>query len=424
MGLQPEWTRVQLGRRLPGATITCPLLAAILRLPNLSIFHVSEPSEGPARRAQLGFLVTTLSTVGVRLWLMSPDRLAKLVTTMTRALELIRRAAEARWSWLHEKPLEKRLAEWARKLSALKIGAANIEVRGMWLPGVWAGLYQLCHIPMELPLNVLSPLKPSGLSWSGVVWRRATASMIAAYNLAFLPYIFLFSKQQLQGSVVVICHAAAVIVAVFVFPATVILLLLTARLFLYACLFLYRDLFYASSPQALESLQATLTPLTWVNMLLEEHGIPFPDALQGYSPLSLFNTLFGSFMDVLEFFATPKGEAIRFSDVIRVCVLLGTGEVKVKDAEGGQPLHGGRLMLGWKDASVNTIDTTGQLIPFIMGCKYPGWADVKLEVEDGVDGPVIFKIGKKEGGIKGDDNLRDGQTEGVVTTKPTRRSSV
>lgn len=205
-----------------------------------------------------------------------------------------------------------------------------------------------------------------------------------------------------------------------------ILLLLTARLFLYACLFLYRDLFYSSLPQALESLQAALTPLARVNMLLEEHGIPFPDALQGYSPLSLFNTLFGSFMDVLEFFATPKSETIRFSDVIKFCVSLGTGEVKVKDAEGGQPLRGGRLMLGWKDArwvmpslsripedcisncqcknrpnhrifcslwnacvvlsiawfiasieftirwnnirNVNTIDATGQLIPFIIGC--------------------------------------------------------
>lgn len=128
-------------------------------------------------------------------------------------------------------------------------------------------------------------------------------------------------------------------------------------------------------------------------------------------------------MDVLEFFTTPKSKAVRFSDIIKVCVSLGTGEVKVRDAGGGQPLHGG-LMLGWKDArcrhctripeddipncqcknrpnhrifcslwngcvvlsiawfitsieltirwnnirNVNNIDTTGQLIPLIIGC--------------------------------------------------------
>lgn len=190
--------------------------------------------------------------------------------------------------------------------------------------------------------------------------------MIAAYNLAFWfdsdsgaqqpprpgcgqPYVLLFSKQQLQGSVVVVCHAAAVIIAVFVLPATMILSLLTLQLFLYACLFLYRDLIYSSPPQVLESLQAALTPLARVNTLLEEHGIPFPDTLPGYSPVPLFFAPFDAFVDVLEFFATPKGEAIRFSDVIKVCVSLGTGKVKLEDAEGGQPLHGG-LMLGWKDA--------------------------------------------------------------------------
>lgn len=277
----------------------------------------------------LGFFVTTLSTLGVRLWLMSPDRLSKLVT-MTKALEpvsfslrvrylnfcikcetlissqdypwiptkaklkalleRIRRATETiQRPWRREKPLKDRLAEWARKLWTCKPPVPKLSASDLFsaecLPLDLKGLYLIWHLRMESPLKLLSPLKPPGLSWSGVVWRTATASMIAAYNLAFWfdsgngaqqparpgcerPYIFLFSKQQLQGSVVVVCHAAAVIIAVFVFPAALILLLLTTRLFLYACLFLYRDLIYLGSPQVIESLREALTPLTRINTLI------------------------------------------------------------------------------------------------------------------------------------------------------------
>ncbi|KAH6974579.1 hypothetical protein BKA56DRAFT_490409 [Ilyonectria sp. MPI-CAGE-AT-0026] len=466
----------------------------------------------------LGFFVTTLSIVGVRLWLMSPDRLAKFVTTMkgdfpwkptkakfTALLKPIQRVAKTiQRLGRHEKPLKKRFSEWTRKPWRPKLSGIKIGPRWEWKSG-W--LYLIWHLPMELPLKVLSPLKPPGLSWSGVVWRTATAGMIAGYNLAFWfdsdsgaqqpprrgcgqPYIFLFSKQQIQGSVVVLCRAAAVIIAVFVFPAAVILFLLMLRLFLYACLFLCRDFFSSGSQQTLESSRETLTPLDRVNTLLEERGIPFPNALQGYSPVPLFITSpFGNFTDVLEFFATPKGKAMKFSDVLRVCVSLGTTEeVKVKDAEGRQPPHGGELnvkchlqlsvqnrlhhqifcflwnvcvvlSIAWFIASieltirwnhireVNTIETTGQLIPFVIGVLsalqvvkklfllgltkvFPDWAGVKLEVGDGVDGPAIFKIVKKNGGgdteegITGDGDVRDGQTEGVVTAKPTRRCSV
>lgn len=52
--------------------------------------------------------------------------------------------------------------------------------------------------------------------------------------------------------------------------------------------------------------------------------------------------------------------------------------------------------------------------------KYPDWADVKLEVDGGVDGPVIFKIVRRgedndpEEGITGDDNMGDGPDEYVA----------
>jgi hypothetical protein len=189
--------------------------------------------------------------------------------------------------------------------------------------------------------------------------------MVAAYNIAFWfggsgsgaqqpsrpgcgpPNIFLFSKQPLEGRVVVLCHVAAVIVAVFVFPATLLLLLLTVRLCGYACLFLYRDLVYLcgqATPQTVQSLQSAGAR---INALLEKQGIPFQHMFWHESlPVGLF----GSFMDVLGFLATPKGKAIRFSDVIKVCVSLGTGKVTAKDAESGRPVQGGGLMSGWKGA--------------------------------------------------------------------------
>jgi hypothetical protein len=52
--------------------------------------------------------------------------------------------------------------------------------------------------------------------------------------------------------------------------------------------------------------------------------------------------------------------------------------------------------------------------------KYPDWADVKLEVDGGMNGPVIFKIVRREEGddpeegITGDDNMGDGPDGSVA----------
>jgi hypothetical protein len=84
--------------------------------------------------------------------------------------------------------------------------------------------------------------------------------------------------------------------AVFVFPSTLLLLLLTVRLSWYACLFLYRDLVYLrgqATPQTVQSLQSAGA---WINALLEKQGIPFQPM---FWHESLLDGLFGSFMDVL-----------------------------------------------------------------------------------------------------------------------------
>ncbi|KAJ5521029.1 hypothetical protein N7463_001482 [Penicillium fimorum] len=170
----------------------------------------------------LGSFITTLSTLGVRLWLMSPDGLSKLETTATAVLNSF---------WAFQKA---RLIGVFNKLTYMAQGEMTTT-----------------HISSPLPmtpLNVLPALKPPELSWSGVTWRMGTVAVIAAYNLAFWfdgsgsgaqqppregcgpPYIFFLSKQQLTGPVITLCRAAAVILALAVFPTTLLLFHLTVQL--------------------------------------------------------------------------------------------------------------------------------------------------------------------------------------------------
>lgn len=311
----------------------------------------------------LGFFITTLSTLGVRLWFLSPDRLVKLEAKARIARDTLLKAVE---------DIKSSFREERRQGQELRPFPPTVFVTFSWFSalGPVGDALQMAlnvlqffwYLPTFMPLKTLSFLKPPGLSWSGVVWRTTIAAMVAAYNLAFWfdssgkgakqpprpgcghPYVFLFSKQRLEGSVVVLGHVAAIIIAIFVFPAALILLLLTARLVVYACLFLYRDLIYTISPATPQTLRSALDR---VNALLEKSSVPIAAGLELYPT-------FASLVDVLGFLATPKGEAIRFSDVIRLCVSLGTGKVAVKETDETQAVHGGQ-MSGWKGARYVTL---------------------------------------------------------------------
>ncbi|KAJ5157230.1 uncharacterized protein N7482_008330 [Penicillium canariense] len=287
------------------------------------------------------------------------------------------------------------LGSFVTTLSTLGIQKLTTRTWKSWVRELWVGSPPII-MPLKISLKGLSTWKAPGLSWSGVIWRLIIAALVASYNLAFWfdsvgngaqqpprqgcgpPYIFLFSKQRLEGTVFVLCRVAAIVIAVIIFPATLLLLHLMIELWWYTCLFLYRDFLYLLSPIPQQAFQSALDR---INPLLEQQGIPV--------------------------LATPKDKAIRFSDVIKVCVSLGTGKVTKNETETTFPMDSVGLMSGWKKASieytihwnnihsVNTINTTGQLIPFIIGCKYPDWADTRLKVEDGENGPRLLKIVKR-----------------------------
>ncbi|KAH6632564.1 hypothetical protein F5144DRAFT_255266 [Chaetomium tenue] len=461
----------------------------------------------------LGFPITSLSAFGLRIWLMSPRRLDSLRTRITqrsredrekrrqvrqqndeRQRQKIEARNEAIEEWQRER-VRRRAARnlpwwlnWASdafevlhyfmtfkppRLPDVGVPGGTRQDLASQLPPPFDGLYTLWHFPVQLPLNIFSPLKFPGLSWSGVVWRTTIIALIIGYNLAYWfdenghgvfepptpgcgpPVVFLFSKQLLHGAIISLGRAVAVIAVVVVGPPACTLLMLTLRVHVYAILFLYRDVYFyfASSPMG----QTLQTALDRVNQVLQHKAVPVLQSLEAYTrylPATAITTtaVMSSALDLFEFMTTFKADNIRFSDVIKVGVSLGLGKpVRHSPAQQGQrPMSRAETMLtGWRNKTptrltgfciawnigvilsiawfivsiettiswnniqgVNNIDSTGQLIPFIIGCvsashalkkvlllalgkKYPDWANTHLEVQDDKDGPVIFRIVKQ-----------------------------
>ncbi len=348
----------------------------------------------------LGFHITTLSSFGIRIWLMSPSRLHHLRTQITqrwnedrkkrhqaqtqedqtqrqreeaerqRSEELMRRRLQRRMD--RQIPAWLNLAwDWVG-FPPLKSPGQTRQDWSLALPEPLNSLYALWNLPVQLPLRIVAPLKFPGLSWSGVVWRTTIIALVTGYNLAYWfdngghgvqepptpgcepPVVFVFSKQLLEGAVVSLGRVAAVMAVVIVGPPALTLLMLTLRVSLYALLFLYRDVYFllTSSPMR-QSLQGALGR---VNQVLRHKAVPVLQSLEAYSPLfsiATVNTaLVTSVLDLFEFMTTNKADSIRFSDVIKVGVSLGLGKPVRHGSpqQGPRPLSRAETMLrGWRN---------------------------------------------------------------------------
>ncbi|OIW26914.1 hypothetical protein CONLIGDRAFT_707535 [Coniochaeta ligniaria NRRL 30616] len=475
----------------------------------------------------IGFPVTTLSSFGLRLWLMSPRRLDKLKDELKRLWredrekrkETARRTEERKRE--HRQELQQRrdhrrtskqngrfvnlMLDWldvfvhADRLRTQPDSQAQPQPGPQPQPPKTAGgsgaamdvVYLLWHLPIVLPLQVLSSLKFPGLSWSGVQWRTTTVALLAAYNMVYWfdagehgvkqppslgcgpPTIFMFSIQLLAGPIVTLGCISAVFIAVIVGPPTLTLLMLALRVLLYAIVFIARDMYFivtSADPQSFKTI------LDKVNNVLSHKTLRVTSMLEIYSPivpiLPFMNITGRSLLDLLEFMSSYGADnSIRFSDVIKVGVSLGMGRPVKRQSEarddnphisraqtmpldwtrfGGSPNRQliTRLCVAWNIwmvlsiiwfitsiettiwwnniQGVHTIDSTGQLIPFIIGCvsasqvvkklillalgkKYPDWADTELEIQDGPSGPLIWKIVRRG---HGDINPTGGATAG------------
>ncbi len=277
-----------------------------------------------------GFFITTLSTFGIRVWLMSPDR-----------LDALRKQTTTLW-----------------RNGRRKRGEAKTQSQEDW------------RLPMQLSLTFFSSLKFPGLSWSGVVQRTGLVAMLTGFNLAYWfakeghgvqrppnpgcgpPTVFMFSEQLLAGNIISLGRTVAVMTAVVVFPPTLALLLLTLRLFWYALLFLYRDVVSFLVSAAPQSFQDTLGR---VNHVLRNKGVPILQGLEFYySPVSpaIFNvrTALAPLIELLGFMTSSKADDIRLSDVLKAGVSIGVGKPVMRQAQQCRGLPLGRpesMLIGW-----------------------------------------------------------------------------
>ncbi|KAF3903256.1 hypothetical protein ABW20_dc0106570 [Dactylellina cionopaga] len=277
--------------------------------------------------------------------------------------------------------------------------------------------------------------------------------------------VFMFSKQLLQGRLLDFFKAGGIIVAVGIFPQAVALAILFLRLSVFLIMCIYRDILFnvllRGEPEAREQIQANLRRMNSITERLGRSGLRMSLFMPG-SSVSLLRIIspFRSLADTLQFLSSSDVEDIRFSDILKLCASLASQHVSVQtnrsvemavpgsaatannSGSPGSPslakepdfwgkwisrcwnilmfltivwfILSIELTIAWNDIQgVNTIQTTGQLIPFIIGVTsaaqavqnvfvstvkkaYPDWSNLQLVVKQDLEGFTEFRIVKQE----------------------------
>lgn len=180
---------------------------------------------------------------------------------------------------------------------------------------------------VTLPLNLILRFNTHGFSWSGPMWRTTIACMIVAVNLWLWfasqpnyrppgescdpPFIFMFSKQQLNGPIVTFCKAVSVFFAAIIYIPFATLLELVST-------------FVTRIELAFFRLVLQFVPSNAFTKLLEGNGTPFSLTYHlGATPVPT------TFIDVsIEVLARSNYKDFRFSDVFRLWVYLASGKIQ------------------------------------------------------------------------------------------------
>ncbi|KAI1457844.1 hypothetical protein F4805DRAFT_467128 [Annulohypoxylon moriforme] len=358
----------------------------------------------------LGFFVTTLSTFGLRLHFLRPSSVAEFLQNLDK--------------------LQRAVRTFLRNSTFLSV---------MW---------RLFGTGIGLPLNYISPLKPYHLSWSGVFWRTTTACMLTAVNIWLWfasqpnyrlanqtcdpPFVFFFSRQQLSGAIVGFFKAVSIIIAIIVVPPFFVLFQLSMRILNRTIMALYRDFLHSMLPKAPQRL---IQPVNRINSKFATFG-------RRLDPTTV--SQLRGFIDILDFLSKPSEETYRFSDILKLIVYLGRGKDGERRVVGTQAetrnappydradyfarrlcllwnvfvvlsilwfILSIELTLSWNNIrGVYTIDSAGQLIPFVIGAistlqvikktillglskKYNDWAEVAVDTSiDLASNQGTFKI--------------------------------
>jgi hypothetical protein len=367
-----------------------------------------------------GYFFTTMSIIGVRLQLMSPARMAELLDALAKVPERLRE------SFIGQPFFERRgSAEKQKKVRG------SFATRFLKLAG-FLHVYSL-----NVPMAAISFLKPAVLSWSGVLWRTVIAGMVSGFNLWFWYYgldyltpgqpcvteVFLFAQLPLQGHLIGFFKALGIIFGFPAFFLCIYLGFIAIRLAIFFAVCVYREFIFRTAesiePGFVEKFQGTLKAIE-----------PIMQPLEVVTQVGTFGMV-----NVLpwvspEFWATPLAKIPRFTDLMKVFAALAgggiTSDLKEADLVGTVKVrydafaaacwgivlgvvadtsrrmihkvlcgvwHAGiicamiwfvlsvELTLRWNDVQgVNTIESTGQLIPFIIGVVSSAQAVKKVAI--------------------------------------------
>lgn len=258
----------------------------------------------------IGFFVTTLSTFGVRVQLLTPNKLRELGNQLSSAFndtkEVFREFRDEREARAY------RPMNWRQRLVSY---ACAIITK-----------------PIRIPLTFFSPFKPSEMAWSGVLWRTAVAGIIAGFNIYFwygVPLnknpcdqnlVFLFSKQKLTGSVVVFFRVVSIFIAVIIFIPALVLTMLTWRLIIFSIGMVYRQIFVALNPQLPHQFETILRKIHRHEFLMVVSQFEFGSRL-------VLPRQFRTAYDILAFVADAAKNPVTLSNVIEATIALFSGQV-------------------------------------------------------------------------------------------------
>ncbi|KAH9236425.1 hypothetical protein K456DRAFT_1723162, partial [Colletotrichum gloeosporioides 23] len=343
----------------------------------------------------------------------------------------------------------------------------------------------LSNPTFEVPIEYLTPFKPRNISWVGVIWRTAILGVVAGFNVYFwfyianqpnaddgcgAPFLFLFSMQRTNKPVLVLSQVVAIIVVIVVLPLCLFLVSAAAFLVTLLSFCALRDVVYLVIPRS-----------TTVTKSLRSRLLPFLERVEYYLRVGEFILkrtpsfrvfvsviwLFILSVQLLSFFTKLSDpHSVSIHDSVRAAISLFTPKqyddrvetdsaVLAESETHGEHQLGNsvcfylsvtwnvlvflsilwfilsiELTLGWNHVQdINEIKTTGQLIPFIIGCvstcqvlkqvaliglrkMFPDWASYELEAAYTARGGIKFHINH---------NPRD--DEGISTSSETRMAT-
>ncbi|KAJ9157760.1 hypothetical protein NKR23_g394 [Pleurostoma richardsiae] len=287
-------------------------------------------------------------------------------------------------------------------------------------------------------LEFFRPLKPEYLSWFGVVWRIIIANIVTAFNVYFwftglkklsasetCSFVFMFSQQELAGRLVVFFKAMAIIITVFFSYITICFFYVAFVVALFLLFCIYRDLLHFFFRDRVQrSAMEFEVMFEKLRRIADQVTSAKIGSLVNTGPPAVISTILTLGYWAKFWTKIPAEEDIRTKDVLKICAVLASADVSIETErpESPQPSWGQKIMscllnvwtvgtmiwfiisieltIRWNNIQgVNDINTTGQLIPFVIGCTttaqvaknvviavikkaYPEWAKTKVIIKD------------------------------------------